>query len=166
MKKAVGICLIIVLSLVWVPCARARATNLDKVEEMLIAMGMDEAVDSTVTQMLYDLFVTTPEFDIHQDILLDYTMERVSWEVLKDDIIKIYADEFTDAEIAELTRFYSSGVGQKLVKLSPDMSSKIRKLVKQRFDSDLDLLEMQMKNREMDLLEEENVFFQGEGDEQ
>jgi len=145
------------------PYARAEAKDLDKVEEMLVAMGTEESVNSAVTQILYDLFVTSPEFDIHQDILLAYAEEHVSWDVIKGDLVKVYAAEFTDAEIAELTRFYKSKIGKKLVKASPDMNAKIGRVVKERFDSDLDVLEMQMKYREMDLLEEEALFYKDEG---
>ncbi len=145
--------------------AHAQAKNLKKVEELLVTMGMEDSVNSAVTQMLYDLFVSTPEFDMHQDLILAYAEERVSWDVLKDNIVEIYAAEFTDTEIAELTRFYTSKIGKKLIKVTPDMSSRVSKVVKERYESDLDVLEMQMKDREMDLLEEEVLFFKDEAKE-
>ena len=155
----IRIMMLVVLSAILVaPCARAEAKTLDKVEELLVSMGMEDAVNSAVTQMLYDLFVSTPEFDMHQDIILAYAEERVSWDVLKGDLVKIYASEFTDAEIAELTRFYTSKVGKKLIKVTPDMTARVSNLVKKRYESDLDVLEMQMKDREMDMLEEEALF--------
>ncbi len=43
-------------------------------------------------------------------------------QTLIDDLIRVYADRFSDAEIEDLIRFYETPTGQKLVKLQREIS--------------------------------------------
>jgi hypothetical protein len=42
-----------------------------------------------------------------------------SWTALKDDLCLLYAREFTEAELKQLTAFYKSPVGLKLAQKQP-----------------------------------------------
>ena len=136
------------------------ARDAKKIEALLATMGMEDALTMAVARLLRDLYVGHPGFDLHQDIVTDYVEERLSWEALKGDVIQVYARHFTDAEIAELQKFYNSPVGQKLLKRGPLLEEEIRGLARGRFDADLALLELRMKNRELDALGEAATFYQ------
>lgn len=43
-------------------------------------------------------------------------------QTLVDDVTRIYADRFSDAEIEDLVRFYQTPTGQKLVKLQHEIA--------------------------------------------
>lgn len=148
------------------PDAWAQAKDLKKVEKLLELMRLEESTATAVVQMMSDIFASTPELAVQQDILVDYTEERLNWEALKPEIVKIYAGLFNDNEIGELIQFYSSKTGQKTLDVSPEMTRQMRRVVKARFDSDLGMLEMRMKNRELDIMVDEAAFFQGKAAEE
>lgn len=139
-----------------------QARDLGKVEELLIVMGVEESMTMAMVRTLADLIATTPEWQAHDDILLDYTEERVGWDALKSLIVTLYAEVFTDAEIQTLIDFYTSPAGQKLLDATPALGERTRKLVVERFDADLEVLEMRMKHRELERIEEDVIFFQEE----
>ncbi len=135
------------------------ARDQKKIEALLVTLRLEESTSLGVARMLRDLYVSNPALDIHQDIMTDYVEERLSWASLKDDVVRIYATHFTDAEIAELQRFYSSPIGRKLLDTGPALEEEIRTMARTRFDADLGLLELRMKNRELDALEEAATFY-------
>lgn len=137
-----------------------QARDLDKVEELLIVMRVEESMTLAMVRTLADLIATTPEWQAHDDILLDYTEEQVGWDALKPQMVTLYAEVFTDADIDALIDFYTSPAGQKLIEATPALGERTRKLVVDRFDAELDVLEMRMKHRELERIEEEVFFFQ------
>lgn len=142
--------------------AALQAQNLDKVEELLVVMRVEESMTMAMVRTLYDLVATTPEWQAHEDILLDYTEEQVGWDALKPMLITLYAEMFNDAEIEALINFYTSPAGLKLLDATPALSERTRKLIVDRFDAELAVLEMRMKHRELERIEEEMSFFQEE----
>lgn len=161
MRTALTTMLVVVLLSFGAWSAHAQAKDLKKVEKLLELMRLEENTTTAVVQMLSDIFAATPSLAVHQDIIVDYAEERIGWESLKPDMVRIYAELYSDNEIAELTQFYSSKVGQKSLDVSPEMTRQMRRVVKARFDADLGMLEMRMKNRELDIMVEEAAFFQG-----
>lgn len=166
MRTVYATMLILLLVSIAVPSAHAQAKDLKKVEKLLELMRLEETTTTAVVQMLSDIFASTPNLAVHQDIIVEYTEERLGWEALKPEMVKIYAELFSDNEIAELTQFYSSKTGQKSLDVSPEMTRQMRRVVKARFDADLGMLEMRMKNRELDIMVEEAAFFQGKAAEE
>jgi len=139
--------------------AFAQAKDAKQVEYLLDIQNMEDTCDNAVMGMLKELFATTPDLKIHQDIVVEYTEERVSWQALRPDAVKVYSEFFTDDDVKELIKFYNSKLGQKVLAVTPAINDRMRELTKNRFDADLDVLELKMKNRELDMLVEDAAFF-------
>ncbi|MGD9872851.1 MAG: DUF2059 domain-containing protein [Kiritimatiellia bacterium] len=139
--------------------AFAQAKDAKQVEYLLDIQKMEDTCDNAVMGMLKELFATTPDLKIHQDIVVEYTEERVSWQALRPDVVKVYSEFFTDDDVKELIKFYNSKLGQKVLAVTPAINDRMRELTKNRFEADLDVLELKMKNRELDMLVEEASFF-------
>jgi hypothetical protein len=48
-----------------------------------------------------------------------YLKKYISWDVLKPDLTMMYAREFTEAELKQLTAFYKTPLGMKLNEKQP-----------------------------------------------
>jgi hypothetical protein len=59
-----------------------------------------------------------------QKKMIDLIFEELSWKNLKDDMINVYADVFTQEELAGLINFYRSPLGQALVEKGPELSKR------------------------------------------
>ncbi|MDD4341862.1 MAG: DUF2059 domain-containing protein [Kiritimatiellae bacterium] len=142
--------------------AEPPAQDLGKINELLIITRVEETMTAAMVSILADLIATTPEWRVHDDILLDYTEEQVGWEALHPRIVALYAQLFTDADIQALIDFYTSPAGQKLLEATPDLSERTRQLVTERFEAKLHILEMRMKHRELEQIEHEMSFIPAE----
>ncbi len=129
------------------------------IEVLELEQLMAESMAMTISQ------ITTmfPEMLDHQDILMDYAEERLPWETIEPIIVEWYSDTFTASELSELAQFHASPLGQKWGRASPVFALRMEQLVRDRLEADLELLELRMKNRELERLMEASVFFDSDG---
>ena len=132
--------------------------NADHLVEVL---GLEKATTEVTALALVQVITEFPEWKVHEDILLDYAEERVGWNALRPLVTAWYAENFTAKELDELIRFHSTPTGKKWVAISPVLALRMEKWVRERFLADLDVLELRMKNRELERLMEAAVFFDG-----
>lgn len=60
-----------------------------------------------------------PAFDSYKQKLVILMSEEVSWEKMKEPILEIYMKHFTEAEVKGLIEFYSSELGQSMIRKMP-----------------------------------------------
>jgi hypothetical protein len=137
--------------------ARSEPAAVRLVEVLELEKTTTEAVALAVVEMAAGI----PGWKDHEDILLDYVEERLGWGALQPMVAAWVAETFTEKELEELIRFHSTPVGKKWVSASPAMSFRMENWVRERFTADLDVLELRMKNRELERLMNESVFFDG-----
>ncbi len=106
-----------------------------KVEQLMSAMHVDSMMDQMTamakaqveqsTQGMPANDTMTPEqrkiFDDFQKKSLDLVMGTVSYKALEPEIVKLYADTFTEEEIEGITAFYKSPTGQALLTKTPQL---------------------------------------------
>lgn len=137
--------------------ARSEPAAFRLMEVLGLEMTTTEAVALAVVQMATGI----PEWKDHEDILLDYVEERLGWDALQPLVAAWVTENFTEKELEELIQFHSTPLGKKWVTASPAMSFRMEKWVRERFTADLDVLELRMKNRELERLMDQSVFFDG-----
>jgi hypothetical protein len=64
--------------------------------------------------------------------ILDSVYKQMTWESLKPDFIQIYSEVFTEQEIKDLTAFYKTPLGQKLIEKMPEVSEKSMLIMQKR----------------------------------
>lgn len=136
----------------------AQAKNKEKAERLMTEMMLEENWTITIAIFARQVVNDTPDFVRYRDIVVDYAEETLGWSRVKDELITLYMANYTDDEMDALRKFYESPVGKKSLMVSSTLSDGISKLVRRRFDADLAMLELRMKNRELDLLAEQTVF--------
>lgn len=73
-----------------------------------------------------------PTLAPYEAVMREFLGKYMSWDSLKADLIKIYAEEFTASELAELNKFYQSPVGKKTVQKMPALMTKGAQIGTQR----------------------------------
>jgi len=66
-----------------------------------------------------------------QNKVMDLMKKEWSWENLKPEFVKLYADTFSEDELKGLINFYKSPVGQAFIKKQPEMQQKSMIMVQQ-----------------------------------
>lgn len=60
-------------------------------------------------------------FSSKMDQMMDVISKEFTWDKLKDDYIKLYADVYTEQELKDIITFYKTPSGQALVKKQPEI---------------------------------------------
>jgi hypothetical protein len=50
--------------------------------------------------------------------------EKMSWERMKPEYVKLYARLYTEDELRQLTAFYESPIGQKTIRIQPEVAAR------------------------------------------
>ena len=116
---------LLALLVVGVPAARAdEKSHRAAAEELLRALGMERTLQASVDQMLDVQLKAQPKLAPLRPVMRRFFAKHLSWAGSKDDLITIYAEEFTESELAEITAFYRTPVGKKTVEKLPVLMGK------------------------------------------
>ena len=60
----------------------------------------------------------------NQHKIMDLMQKELSWETLKPEFEKLYAETYTAEELSGLIKFYNSPIGKKFIQKQPEMQRK------------------------------------------
>lgn len=99
------------------PCVAFSQTaqHLKAGEAFIEVSGVKESFGDVVNTMLKTQLGSVPEQhrEKFMSVMKEFMGKYFNYETLKPSLAKIYADEFTEKELVELTKFYSSETGKK-----------------------------------------------------
>ncbi len=93
-------------------------------EDLLLAMQVDEQLRSSIDQSITLQIKVNPQLAQVKDVFNRFFAKHMSWEALKDDVISMYTESFTEPELKEITAFYRTPTGKKLVEKMPVLTAK------------------------------------------
>lgn len=109
-----------------------EASHRASAEALLNLMDMDKLMSQSVDQMLQIQLKQNPAIAPYEQQMRAFLNKYMSWASMKDDMLKIYTVEFTEAELKELTAFYQTPVGKKTVQKIPQLMAKGAELSQKR----------------------------------
>ncbi len=113
--------LVIGLILLLPSVSLADSASEKEAEKLLETMGMEQLLERSIEQMLNIQLQQNPAMMPFVDIMKEFLDKYMSYESLKPDLLKLYADEFTAAELSEINAFYQTAVGQKTIQKMPTL---------------------------------------------
>ncbi|MDP5137623.1 DUF2059 domain-containing protein [Rheinheimera baltica] len=90
-------------------------------EKLLNIMGMENALQQSMSQMIDIHLQQNQALAPYKDVMMAFFAKHMSYESLKPDMLRIYADAFTAAELRELNNFYATDVGKKTIQQMPTL---------------------------------------------
>ena len=101
-------------------------SHLKAAQDLLMTMEVPNLMTSSVNNMLK---VQTAQMPLDQqkklsDVMKTFFAKYFTWDLIKADMAKIYAAEFSEAEIKELTTFYQTPIGKKMIERQPILMQK------------------------------------------
>ncbi|KUG06984.1 hypothetical protein ASU33_06595 [Solirubrum puertoriconensis] len=84
-------------------------------EDLMLAMQMEKNTNSALDQMLTAQLTQRPELKPVEPEMRNFLTKYMGWASLKEDMVQLYASEFSEKELKDLTKFYSSSTGQKFI---------------------------------------------------
>jgi len=93
-------------------------------QELLMAMHLDKTFGESLQNMVDMQIRQNPQIAPFRQVMLDFFAKYMSWEAVRDDMAKIYAEEFTVEELKDLITFYKTPTGQKAAMKLPQLMNK------------------------------------------
>ncbi|HGS5379191.1 TPA: DUF2059 domain-containing protein [Vibrio cholerae] len=125
MKKLI----MVVLLMMPLHLSAVEATKNEIVKELVVVMDMDSMMDSmrhhiensmlNVQQQLNVTESEKPLFEEYYKNVNKLVLEEVTWEKFEPYMITIYSNYFSEEELKGMIDFYSSDVGQSILKKMP-----------------------------------------------
>ena len=107
-------------------------SHLKAAEDLFAVMHMEKVMSESLDNLLEMQIKQNPSLAQFSDIMKDFLGKYMSWNSLKDDMAKVYADAFTEQELRELATFYKTELGQKTASLTPALMAKGMAMGQQR----------------------------------
>ena len=93
-------------------------------EKLLSISGMEKVLDHSIKQMLNIQIQQKPGLVPYKEVMLKFLKKHMSYKNLKDDIVAIYMEEFTEKELQEILAFYQTPTGRKAIEKMPQLMAK------------------------------------------
>ena len=125
--------LIVVFLLCWSvvkaqkPGDNITPSRLKAAEDVLTASGAGEQMKENIATMIKQASDNVPDEKKARfnEIMSTFMNKYMNWDLLKDQMAALYAQEFTEKELKDLTSFYLSPLGKKLNQKQPLLFQKV-----------------------------------------
>lgn len=87
-------------------------------------MDMESQYEQNIESMLDLQIQQAPQLRPYRDVMLEFFATYMSWNSLEEEVTELYAESFTADEIYEIIKFYETPVGQKALRLMPELSAR------------------------------------------
>lgn len=122
-----------------------EASHRAAVEKLFATMNMEKTHAASLESILQQQVRANPAMGMLQNTMREFLNKYMSWAVLKDDMVKLYKEAFSEAEIGELNKFYESPVGKKSIEQMPTLMGKGMGLAQERMKDHLPELQAALK---------------------
>lgn len=120
-----SLCLAVVLVMPLAASAEEpTAGQVAEATELLETMHMDVAMSKAIDTMLDSQMKSNPKLLPFEATMRDFMTKYLSWDAVKPDLVKVYAEAFTEADLKKMVKFYKTGTGQKAIALMPELMQK------------------------------------------
>ena len=112
-------------------CAQAASSE-QLAENILESLNMPAITGKMVGKMIELELKSSKDSRAYADLIRKFSRQYLNWENLKTPMIKSYTETFSNQELAEIDRFFSSPAGKKFIEKSPELKKKMVNLVQQK----------------------------------
>ena len=123
------------------------ASHLAAAEALLVAAQTEAVMDQAIDSMLENQVEMNPELEAFDDIMRAFAREHLSWAAVRDELVRVYAQAFTEAELREITAFYRTETGRKAVLLTPRLMAQGMEIGQRAFLANRHKLEARIEER-------------------
>jgi hypothetical protein len=122
-------------------------SRLAAAQQMLIALGIDKQFGTIVTNQIDAASNQVPDDKkvAFKKVMNTFMGKYFTWDLLKDKMAAIYANEFTEDELKQITIFYNSPVGQKVGQKLPSLTQRAMMVGEEAVTAHKDELQQMMQ---------------------
>ena len=96
-----------------------------------------------------------PGMEPYRDVMLKWIQKYMTWDAMRPELIRLYTDTYTEAELKQLAAFYKTPLGQKTLTKTPELLQKTAMIGARLGQQHADELKTAMTARRDELLKEQ-----------
>ena len=100
------------------PDAAAQAAA---AKELFKSLKLQAGLSDTANAMIDSEISRNPGLTPYRDVMVEWLKKDMTWEAMEPELVKMYTENFTEAELKQMAQFYGSPAGQKSLEKLPEM---------------------------------------------
>jgi len=122
-----------------------EASHRAAVDKLIVAMNMEKSHTNSLENLVQAQSRQNPALVAMQPTMREFLNKYMGWDAVKDDMIKIYQESFSEAELGQLVAFYESELGKKTLQQMPVLIGKGMQIAQERMQKHLPELQAALK---------------------
>jgi hypothetical protein len=99
------------------------ASHRQAAETLLTVIKTEQDIQASADRLAENLLRQNPQLAQHNTTVKTFITKYMNWSTLKEDVINLYVQAFTEDELKQLTSFYRSPIGQKAADKMPELAN-------------------------------------------
>jgi len=120
--------------------AKEDKGTLEAAKKLLAEMGLKRVYENAVENSTKRLLKANPAFAKIKDKIKAFYEKNIGWDVMKEDLAKLYAKYFTKKELEDITAFYKTPTGKKVLSKMGQLTYEGQMLTRKRLEPHLNEL--------------------------
>ena len=112
--------------------ARYPRSHVAAADSLLMASNMETMLAGMAERTVQSQLQAMPQLAPFADIFREFMFEQMDWKVLRPEFLALYVQTFSESELREVTAFYRTPLGQKLLAKSPELMARAMELSNRR----------------------------------
>jgi hypothetical protein len=133
------------------PAAPPSASHLKTAAQLLELVHVDRSTSQALDVVLKVQLRQQPNLAPYEHTLRAFMQKYMSWESLKGDYARIYAEAFSEEELRQMIAFYRTPTGQKAISMIPELMAKGAALGQSRVQENREELQRMIQRRQKEI---------------
>jgi hypothetical protein len=127
------------------------ASHRQAAEQLLVATNTEQVLDDSLEASLQMQISQNPMLAPYADTMRAFFEKHLAWESIKPELVDLYVTSFTEKELKEISKFYSTPVGRKAITKLPELMSAGAAIGQRRVQENMGELVQMIQQKEKEL---------------
>ena len=106
------------------PAATPTAGQTAAALDLFKSLKLESQIGNMAGAMINSEIGNNPGMQPYRDVMLKWLQKYMTWDAMKPELIQLYTEAYTEAELKELAAFYKTSAGQKSLEKAPELMQK------------------------------------------
>jgi len=116
---------------------KGKPLSTGKISERVNYLLNITEVEKKFNNVLNAFVTSDPSLSIYKSQIMSFINKFLSFQLLRPDIVEVYSDIYTLAEINAMIKFYSSSIGKKIIEKETKVEVRLTQLVKNQLQKQM-----------------------------
>lgn len=102
------------------------------IEELFAAIGAERELTAGLEAEIRSAIAAQPAVADFEDLMLEHARRYISWPMVREELIRLYAATYSEEEARELAAFYRTPTGRKTLTVQGALADGVRRITRER----------------------------------